>query len=78
MKKEEEQTFNPATWKDDLNKEFKELAKRINATWLKCNEVFSLPEYQVDMFSNAVHGTNTQKCLADCTLRLMGVVSAVI
>ncbi|KAG4068455.1 hypothetical protein HA402_004795 [Bradysia odoriphaga] len=74
LEREKEQTFDPATWNSSLLQQYDALANLINATWLKCKETFSLPEYQVDMFSSTAVGTNTRKCLVDCTLRLMGVV----
>ncbi|XP_037031503.1 uncharacterized protein LOC119071009 [Bradysia coprophila] len=75
LEREKEQPFDPATWNSSLLQQYDALANSINATWLKCNEIFSKPEYQVDMFSSTAVGTNTRKCLVDCTLRLMGVVT---
>lgn len=69
-----------------LHQQYNRLIDRINSTWLSCNETYPVKDDQrrVDLFSNA--NTNevdpyvkaTRKCLVDCVLRKMQLVSAVI
>ncbi|XP_037031501.1 uncharacterized protein LOC119071007 [Bradysia coprophila] len=77
------QSFFTGDLQKILRHQFDTLVHRINETWLQCNETYAVSGFKnrVDLFSNAPTNevdpivNNTRRCLVDCTLRKMGVMT---
>ncbi|XP_037029872.1 uncharacterized protein LOC119069815 [Bradysia coprophila] len=77
----DDQNFSVANFESDLNQQYNESVARIIVPWLNCSlniQGFDVPA--VDLFSNDRHrkvqpASRKRKCLLDCTLRRMGVMT---
>ncbi|KAG4067007.1 hypothetical protein HA402_012353 [Bradysia odoriphaga] len=77
----DDQNFSIANFESDLNRQYNESVARIIVPWLNCSlhiQGFDVPA--VDLFSNDRHrkvqsASKKRKCLLDCTLRRIGVMT---
>ncbi|XP_037031502.1 uncharacterized protein LOC119071008 [Bradysia coprophila] len=65
-------SFPAFSFKSVLQHQYNALVDRINATWLQCNETFNVLRSQQRLDP---HMSSTRKCLVDCTLRTMGMIT---